>query len=206
MWIYLVPRILLSCLCLIATKAKALLPVAIEPLLTPLFLRDMSPLILSSLTRTLLDTNIPIPPQVVSLPLSKPIQVNVTMLRVVELKWTQGSGLAFEKGGVLGFTGSLDSVLRASYLTDSRYLRTLILSIVISHEGRLRLPSGNLTARVQGCHVRAGIKLDYDPTQLILVPRFEYLDIRFDSLSVCVPRLVIYCRESNTHVLETGQN
>ncbi len=92
--------------------------ISIEPLVTPIFLREINPLLLKSLSKTLTQMDIQVPSQTISLPFSKPIQLNVQTLKVTQLKWSEDSGLYFGQD-MVGFHAIIDTTLEADYTTDS---------------------------------------------------------------------------------------
>ena len=103
--------------------------VALEPLVTPVFLKELNPIILTSLSKTLSQLDLPIPPQSIPFPLGSPIALNVTKFEVQMMNWRKGAGLFFGQD-YIGFKGILDSNLRADYTTDSKYMRVIRSHII----------------------------------------------------------------------------
>jgi hypothetical protein len=98
---------------------------SIQPFVTPAFLTQLNPIILSSVTTSLasLDLTTTTMFQTVKNPMHRNsgLDINMTRLRVYDVEWEQGSGIQFGEG-VVKLSASLSSKVDVSYFTNSRYV------------------------------------------------------------------------------------
>lgn len=92
----------------------------LEPLITPHFFQTMNPHLHNAIANTLMEEEINIPAQKISVPFVGTIQMNVSSFRIQSLNWHPASGLYYRNKS-LEYWAELNSEMFMDYVTNSRY-------------------------------------------------------------------------------------
>ena len=143
--------------------------VDLEPLLTPRFMTVLSPVLLSTIKKTLIESKFDIPNYKLPIPLTeKGIFVTFQKFSVDDVAWSETSRFYFDNT-TIRFDGSLDTQCQVHFTTSSRLL-----------------PNANISVTARHVTIGAGMYFVHNRKKDMLDPVFPLLDVSISHLEVIV--------------------